>query len=136
MQLATSEAKYIIPFATQEGGVPQRSQVQLTQAPPKPGGPPVDDETAEREIDAIIARLDVGLAREFEVARPEPGDLMDRITGSFRRVFGIGQPRKTQPPADDEAAEQEIDATIARVAAGIAQARREMEELLPKLRSA
>jgi len=115
--------------------VPQRSQVALTESPVRPGSVPIDDETAGREIDAIIARLDAGLAREFEAAEPEPGDLMDRITGSFRRVFGIGQPRKADPPADDAAAEEEIDATIARVDAGIAQAKQEMDELLPKLRA-
>src|ERR1700730_6610008 len=118
--------------------MPQRSQVAVTEPPTQRSATPIDDATAEREIDAIIARLDAGIAREFEASRPEPADLIDRITGSVRRVFGIESPhtRKIDSPADDAAAEEEIDATIARLDAGIVQAKREMDELLPKLRAA
>jgi hypothetical protein len=118
--------------------VPHRSQVAVTEPPARRSAMPIDDATAEHEIDAIIARLDAGIAREFDASGPEPADLIDRIPGSVRRVFGIESPdaRKIDPPADDEAAEEEIDATIARLDAGIVQAKREMDELLPKLRAA
>jgi hypothetical protein len=116
--------------------VPERSQVAMSQPPAQRNAMPNDDATAEREIDAIIARLDTGIASDFEAGSSEPANLIDRITGSVRRVFGIGSThaRKVGLPANDEAAEEEIDATIARLDAGIAQAKGEMDELLPKLR--
>ena len=115
--------------------MPQRSQVAVSESRSEGRREtPADDETAEREIDAIIARLDAGIAREYG-ATAKPENLVDRITGSISKVFGIGS-RKTEAPRDDAAAEAEIDAIIARLDAGITQAKREMDELLPKLRAA
>jgi hypothetical protein len=117
----------------------RRAPVRKRTVAPRAPMPP-DDETAGRETDAIIARLDDALAKELEPDETEPHNLMDRVTGSFRRlssVFGIGsQSRETTPPADDDAAEKDIDATIARLDAGIPDAMKDMSEILGRLRKA
>jgi hypothetical protein len=122
--------------------VPQKSQAALTRPRREATsrGVPADNETAEREIDAILARLDAAIAQEHQTVtlsgEPEGG-----ISASLRRLasswgFGsAGTQRKAVVPADDDAAEADIDATIARLDTGIAEAKAEMDDLLSRLRA-
>lgn len=76
-----------MPFATQEGSVPQRSRVELTEAPPKPEGPPVDDETAEN----ATMHLDQKYTNE------EATHIFDLVGGLMKRIASrcdeIGEPK-------------------------------------------
>ena len=69
----------------------RRSAARMQRASQRSGTPP-DDEWAEREIDAIVARLDIEIARERQPGDSQPRDLMDRITRPFQRLSSAFDP--------------------------------------------